>query len=154
LEGASGTYVDRLRPVCDWIPAEKTPYGVEFQTTLQSPIFEGTPLGVSWRGTSVKPYLMPNLVYSWSLLDWTHTTPRTFFPFPTATKIADPCRYGYIKQPCNPSRSAPTITILGLPPAKYELKVSVHVMLMNQVVTAPVGVGSVSFEITPNLLWS
>lgn len=148
LEGRAGQFLDRVHLVCGELLKDLQGYRVTFRTSAKSYVPEGTPLNIQWRATGVKPELTPNLEYSWELQDWTHTKSGMIGSQPTIVQNA--CAYA--AQPCASgwfgSQSQSQITFTGLPPARYELHLTVR-----PTVPAPVQSNATqAFEIAPNQL--
>ena len=148
LEGRAGLYLDRVHLVCGELLQDQQGYRVTFRTSAKSSVPEGTPLNIQWRASGAKPELTPNLEYSWELQDWTHTKPGMLGPQPTVVQNA--CAYA--AQPCASgwfgSQSESQVTFIGLPAARYELRITVR-----PTVPAPVQSNATqAFEIAPNQL--
>jgi hypothetical protein len=160
LEGRSGVYVDRVHIVCGSLPADTQGYRVQFKPSSNIIVPEGTPLQISWRAGGVKPELTPSLQYRWTLNDQTNTTSSSVsLPGGSSiglgsqpTEIRNPCIYA--AQPCTSgwfdSSSNSSVTFLSLPPAAYQLTLSVTPSSSSQGETKR----SLLFQISPNLLLS
>jgi len=148
LEGRAGLYLDHVHLLCGELLQNTQGYRVDFRASTRAPISEGTPLNIQWRASGVKPELTPNLAYSWELQDLTHTRSGGFGPQPTP--VQNPCTYA--AQPCesswHSSSSSSQVTFHSLPPALYELRLTV-----SPTVPSPAqSVASTKFEIVPNQL--
>ncbi|MDO8356984.1 MAG: hypothetical protein Q7U76_11395 [Nitrospirota bacterium] len=148
LEGRAGLFLDRVHLTCGELLNDQQGYRVTFRTSAKSSVLEGTPLNIQWRASGAKPELTPNLQYSWELQDWTHTKPGMLGPQPTIMQNA--CAYA--AQPCSGgwsgSQSESQVTFIGLPAARYELRLTVR-----PTVPAPVQSNATqAFEIAPNQL--
>lgn len=148
LEGRAGLFLDRVHLACGELLNDQQGYRVTFRTSARSAVPEGTPLNIQWRASGAKPELTPNLEYSWELQDWTHTKPGMLGPQPTIVQnacahAAQPCASGWFG-----SQSQSQVTFIGLPPARYELHLTVR-----PTVPAPVqSKATQAFEIAPNQL--
>lgn len=148
LEGRAGLFLDRVHLVCGELLKDQQGYRVTFRTSAKSSVPEGTPLNIQWRASGTKPELTPNLEYSWELQDWTHTKPGMLGSQPTIVQnacalAAQPCAGGWFG-----SQSESQVTFIGLPPARYELHLTVR-----PTVPAPVQSNATqAFEIAPNQL--
>ena len=148
LEGRAGLYLDHVHLLCGELLQNTQGYRVDFRTSARTAIPEGTPLNIQWRATGVKPELTPNLGYTWELQDLTHTKPGMLGPQPTSiqnpcTSAAQPCESGWVY-----SSSSSQVTFHSLPPALYELRLTV-----SPTVPSPAqSVASTKFEIVPNQL--
>lgn len=150
LEGRAGLYVDHIHLICGSLPKDKNGYHVQFNTSINGSVPEGTPLKITWRASGSKPELTPPLQYRWELKDWTHMKSGLIGSQPS--DVSHPCTYA--QQPCASSwfdsSSGSQIIFQSLPPAKYDLRVKVRP-------TAPSTVESeahVNFEIRANQLAS
>jgi hypothetical protein len=119
LSGGSGTFVDRIHLECMALLHDNSGYRVAFEPRAGITVPEGTPIQISWRASGVKPELTPNLQYSWTLMDWTHT--QTVFGIPAPTTVSNPCSYAM--PPCSTFSSS--VTYYSLPPAVYELDLGI-----------------------------
>ena len=148
LEGRAGLYVDHIHLVCGSLPKDKNGYRVQFKTSANGPVFEGTPFKISWRAYGSKPELTPPLQSSWVLHDLTPPPPGG--PITRRTDVRSPCSYA--QQPCATSwfdsTSGSQIIFQSLPPAKYGLRVKVRPTIPSTVESE----AQVIFEIRPNLL--
>lgn len=148
FEGRAGLYLDHLHILCGELPQDPRGYRVDFRTNAQAAVPEGTPLQISWRAQGAAPELTPTLRYSWELHDWTHT--RSGFLGPQPTPIPNPCFHA--TQPCESgwlsSASGSQVTFHSLPPARYELRVTVSTTAQ----TYTQSLATHNFEIRENLL--
>ena len=148
LEGRAGLYLDHVHLLCGELLQNTQGYRVDFRTSAKAPIPEGTPLNIQWRATGAKPELTPNLAYSWELQDLTHTRSGMLGAQPSP--VQNPCTYA--AQPCESSwlssASSSQVTFHSLPPALYELRLTVS----PTVPSSAQSVAITKFEIVPNQL--
>jgi hypothetical protein len=159
LEGRSGVFVDRIHIVCGFLPADTQGYRVQFKPGSNILVPEGTSLQISWRASGVSPELTPGLQYRWTLTDLTHTEySGVSIPgggsigMSTPELVRNPCAFA--APPCTSgwfdSASSSSVTFFTLPPATYELTLSVSPSTTSQGETKR----RLSFQISPNLLVS
>lgn len=149
FEGKAGLFVDHLHILCGELSHDPRGYRVEFLTDAKIAVPEGTPLQIRWRASGTAPDLTPHLQYRWELNDWTHT--RSGFIGPQPTRVGNPCSYA--DPPCESSwldsTSYSQVTFHSLPPARYEL----HLTVSPTVVPIPAqSEARFNFEIAPNLI--
>lgn len=147
FEGKAGLFVDHLHILCGELSHDPRGYRVEFLTDAKIAVPEGTPLQIRWRASGTAPDLTPHLQYRWELNDWTHT--RSGFIGPQPTRVGNPCSYA--DPPCESSwldsTSYSQVTFHSLPPARYEL----HLTVSPTVVPIPAqSEARFNFEIAPN----
>ncbi len=147
FEGKAGLFVDHLHILCGELSHDPRGYRVEFRTDAKNTVPEGTPLQIHWRASGTAPDLTPHLQYRWELNDWTHT--RSGFIGPQPTRVDNPCSYA--DPPCESSwldsTSFSQVTFHSLPPARYEL----HLTVSPTVVPIPAqSEARFNFEIAPN----
>lgn len=154
LEGGAGLYLDHVHLLCGELLQNTQGYHIDFRSSANTPTPEGTALQISWRAGGVTPELTPNLQYAWELQNLTNASNVTVpgvGMLSQPTPVNNPCAYA--AQPCEGmswtlSGSSSHVTFLSLPPALYELRLTVRP-------TVPSTVQSVStnrFTIVPNQL--
>jgi hypothetical protein len=147
FEGRAGLFVDRLHIVCGELSHDPQGYRVAFRTNAKAAVPEGTPLEISWRASGAAPDLTPHMQYRWELYDWSHT--RSGFIGQQPTRVTNPCSYA--DPPCESSwidsSSYSQVTFHSLPPASYELRLTVS----PTVVPIPMqSEARFNFDIAPN----
>lgn len=157
FEGRAGLYLDRIRLVCNSMPQDKNGYRVEFRSSAQGEVPQGTPLQISWRATGVKPEFTPSLQYSWELYDETHvgTGSGPFGGIAQPSRVANPCVY--LQGPCGAgwlgASTGSGVVFNSLPPANYELRLAVKPTVAPAFSEVAIESGAtIKFAIGPNQL--
>jgi hypothetical protein len=160
--GRSGDLVDQIQLSCDMPLRQMTAYNIKLTPKNPGSVIEGTPLHFSWQASGIRPELTPPLIYGWELLDHTHTqggrsstpVPGLSIPsFPQPTSVShSTCGQPSAGQwvwagPCLSNFTSTTVN--DVPPAQYELKVSVRAASGSYDSTS-----SVYFEVLANQLVS